>query len=373
MGEPSLKYLFINSTAGVGSTGRIAAETSRQLMAQGHQCMIAYGRSIANCQDIPTCRIGSGFDNRVNGVLCRCFDNHGFGTRAATEQFLKKVREYDPDVIWLHNIHGYYIHVGLLFSYLKTCGKQIFWTLHDCWALTGHCAHFDYVGCERWKTGCHDCPQLKEYPASLLADRSRKNYALKKELFTGIPNLTLIVPSHWLEKRVKESFLRDYPVEVRYNQVNREVFRPTPSSFREKYHLENKKILLGVANIWTERKGFGDFLALSQMLDDSFQIVMVGLNEKQMKCLPETILGLPRTDSVQQLAELYTAADCYLNPSVEETFGMTVLEAVSCGTTPIVYEGTACEEVTQQFGGIAVPRGPEHLFRAVTDLLSGGN
>ena len=169
-----MKYLFINSVAGFGSTGRIAAEQCRGLMAQGHECVLAFGREEANCSDIPTVRIGTPLDFRLHGAKSRLLDDSGFGSRRATRRFLDWVREYDPDVIWLHNVHGYYIHLGELFPYLRGCGKTIFWTLHDCWSFTGHCAYFDYVGCDRWKTGCHDCPQKRAYPASILLDNSRK-------------------------------------------------------------------------------------------------------------------------------------------------------------------------------------------------------
>ena len=207
-----MKYLFINSVAGFGSTGRIAAETCRELSKAGHECVLAFGREKTNCDDIQTVQIGSSRDYRLHGLRNRLLDDHGFGSKAATRRFLQWVREYDPDVIWLHNVHGYYIHIGELFSYLKTCGKQIIWTLHDCWAFTGHCAYFDFARCDKWKTGCHHCPEKGSYPASLFRDNSKGNYEAKKALFTGIPDLSLVVPSHWLEKRVKQSFLQEYPV-----------------------------------------------------------------------------------------------------------------------------------------------------------------
>ena len=362
-----MKYLFINSVAGFGSTGRIAAEKCRELMRQGHTCVLAYGRQKANCDDIETWQIGASLDYRLHGVMNRVLDNHGFGSKGATKQFLERVKEYDPDVIWLHNVHGYYINIELLFSYLKTCGKKILWTLHDCWSFTGHCAYFDYVGCDRWKTGCHHCPQKKGYPSSMLLDNSKNNYARKKELFCGIPNLTLIVPSYWLEGRVKNSFLKEYPVEVVYNTVDPQVFHPVSGDFREKYGLENAKILLGVANVWEERKGLRDFVKLSQMLEEPYKIVLVGLSPEQLRELPENILGLPRTNSIQELVEIYSAADIYVCPSVEETFGMTPLEAHACGTPAIVYEDTACEEIASKFGGTVVRRGPEYLLRAILE------
>ena len=368
-----MKYLFINSVAGFGSTGRIAAEKCRELMKDGHECVLAFGREKANCDDIPTVQIGTAMDYKIHGVRCRLLDDHGFGSYGATKKFLKWVKQFDPDVIWLHNIHGYYIHIGLLFDYLRICGKKIIWTLHDCWAFTGHCAYFDFAGCGKWKTGCFSCPQKGSYPASIGLDGSRGNYQRKKQLFTGIPDMHLVVPSHWLEKRVRQSFLQDYPVDVVYNTINREIFKPTMGDFREKHGLEDKKILLGVASVWDERKGLKDFLALHKLLDDRYQIVLVGLTQEQIAGLPEGILGLPRTNSMEELAQAYTAADVFLNPSAEETFGMTAMEARCCGTEAIVYRDTACEEIVNQFGGLAVEKGAEHLYAAIRKLTEEGN
>ena len=363
-----MKYLFINSVAGFGSTGRIAAETCRELMKEGHECVLAFGRDAANCDDIRTVRIGSPVEFKLHGIRSRLLDDHGFGSKAATESFLQWAKAYDPDVIWLHNVHGYYIHLPLLFAWLRSCGKKIIWTLHDCWAFTGHCAYFDFVGCDKWKTGCHSCPQKESYPASVGLDNSKRNYENKKFLFTGIPDLQLIVPSYWLKSRVEQSFLKEYPVEVVYNTINQEIFKPTPSDFREKYALEGKTILLGVASVWDARKGLQDFIDLSRLLDESYKIVLIGLSPSQIQSLPEEILGLPRTNSMTELAQAYSAADIFLNPSTEETFGMTAMEARCCGTEAIVYQNTACEEIVDKFGGIAVPRGPENLLAAIQNL-----
>lgn len=351
-----MKYLFINSVAGCGSTGRIAAEKCRELMAQGQECRLAFGRDKANCDDIPTIQIGTPMDYKLHGVMSRCLDNHGFGSKAATRRFLELVKEYDPDVIWLHNIHGYYIHIGELFAYLKGCGKTIYWTLHDCWSFTGHCAYFDFVGCDRWKTGCHNCPQKKSYPASLLLDNSRANFEKKRELFTGIPNLTLITPSQWLADLVKQSFLKEYPVQVVYNTINTEVFKPTPSDFRKKHGLENKKIVLGVANVWEERKGLKDFVALSEMLEESYKIVLVGLTQEQSRLLPENILALPRTNSMQELAGIYSAADVFANPTYEENYPTVNLEARACGTRVVCYDAGGSKETLRKTDAL-IPKG----------------
>lgn len=367
-----MKYLFINCVAGFGSTGRIVADACRELMAQGHECRIAFGRKTNGAEDIPAIPVGSKAILLTNVLETRLLDNEGFAARESTRRLVRKIREYDPDVIWLHNLHGYYLNLPILFSYLKTCGKEIRWTLHDCWAFTGHCVYFDYVRCDKWKTGCSHCPQKREFPASYGLDRSRRNYEMKKRLFTGIPNVTLYTPSNWLAKRVKQSFLKDYPVEVLYNTVDPAVFRPVESDFRKKHGLENKKMLLGVASVWERRKGLHDFVKLSGMLDDRFRIVLVGLPPELIRKMPESILALPRTTDVQELVGIYSAADLYVCPSTEETFGMTVLEAMRCGTNALVYQDTACEEVAVPLGGVAVPRGVDNLKKAILELLEGG-
>ena len=351
-----MKYLFINSVAGIGSTGRIAVEKCRELTAQGHECVLAYGREKTNCDDITTLQIGTALDFKLHGAMNRVLDNHGFGSVRATHRFLQQVQEFDPDVIWLHNIHGYYLHVGMLFDYLKTCGKKILWTLHDCWSFTGHCAYFDFAGCDRWKTGCHDCPQKKVYPASFVLDNSRGNYEKKRQMFTGVNDLTLITPSKWLAGLVKQSFLREYPVEVIYNTVNTDVFRPTPGNFREKHGLEDKKILLGVASVWEERKGLQDFVKIAKGLEGPYRIVLVGVTAELAKRLPGNILPIPKTYSARELAEIYTAADVFVNPTYEDNFPTVNLEARACGTRVVSYDTGGCAE-TLGPGDTLVPKG----------------
>ena len=367
-----MKYLFINSVCGVGSTGRIVAEKCRELMAQGHECRVAFGRKEANSQDLSVIRIGTSKDYCLHAVQSRIFDNHGFGSQRATMQLLEQIRAYDPDVIWLHNLHGYYIHIGLLFGYLKTCGKEIRWTLHDCWAFTGHCAYFDYVNCQRWRSGCYDCPQKKTYPASFLMDRSSCNYEQKRELFTGIPNLTLITPSVWMRDLVKESFLKEYPVEVCCNTVDTDIFHPVQSNFRGQHNLEQKKILLGVASVWEPRKGLEDFVKLSGELDGRYQVVLVGVTEAQAKKLPRNILTILRTNSPTELAQIYSAADVFVNPTYEDNYPTVNLEAQACGI-PVVCYDTGGSSETLKAGSVLVPKGDlQAMKEAICRMTDGG-
>lgn len=333
-----MKYLFINTVAGSGSTGRIAADKCRELQAQGHQCVLAYGRWKANCGDIETYKIGTALDYQLHGMYTRLFDKHGFGSKAATKKFLKWVDKYNPDIIWLHNIHGYYLNIEMLFDYLKKADKKIVWTLHDCWSFTGHCAYFTYAECDKWKTGCYQCVQKNYYPKSVVLDNSKGNYGRKRKSFCGVKDMTLIAPSQWLADLVKESFLKEYPIEIVRNTIDKNIFKATTGNFRSKYGLENKKMLLGVANTWEERKGLSDYLKLSEMLSDNYKIVLVGLNKRQMKNLPDNVLGLAKTESAEQLAEIYTTADVFVNLSYEENYPTVNLEAQACGTPVIAYD-----------------------------------
>ncbi|MBQ8308196.1 MAG: glycosyltransferase [Clostridia bacterium] len=345
-----MKVLMINSVCGVGSTGRICTDMAQILEKEGHDCKIAYGRApVPERFQKDAIRIGSDLGVNVHAGLSRIFDSTAFHSKRATKKFIKRIKEYDPDVIHLHNLHGYYIHLGILFDYLRSCGKRIIWTLHDCWAFTGHCAYFDIVGCEKWKTGCYACPQKRGYPSSLLFDRSKKNYAAKKKLFSGIPNLTIVTPSQWLADLVQESFLQQYSVEVIHNGIDLSVFKPTESDFRKKYGLENKTVVLGVANVWVSSKGFDDFIQLSTMLDEKYKIVLVGVTEQQKSNLPENVIGISRTNSVQELAEIYTAADVFVNPTKQDNYPTVNLEAQACGTPVITYRsGGSVESVRKE-------------------------
>ena len=343
--------MIINSVCGTGSTGRICSKIAREYSDNGYEVKIAYGRSsfVPKEDEKFAVKIGGGFDLKTHAIKTRLFDKHGLGSVNATKNFLKWADEFDPDVLWLHNVHGYYINYQLLFKWIKTRpDMQVKWTLHDCWAFTGHCSYFSAVGCEKWKTLCRKCPQKKQYPKSSLFDNSKNNYLKKKASFTGVKKMEIITPSYWLSDLVKLSFLKDYPVEVRHNTIDTAVFKPTPSDFRKRLDIENKKIVLGVAGVWDSRKGFSDFIGLSELLDERYVIVLVGLSEKQIKKLPKNVIGIARTNSAKELAEIYSAADVFLNLTYEDNYPTVNLEAQACGTPCITYRtGGSVESVPE--------------------------
>lgn len=345
-----MRVLQINSVCGIRSTGRIASDLAEALVKQGNECKVAYGRESVpdKCKDIAI-RIGSKNTVKIHALRTRLFDNHCLASTKATREFIKWVKFYNPDIIHLHNLHGYYIDIRVLFSYLKQVDIPVVWTLHDCWAFTGHCAHFTVAGCNKWKCECYHCSQIHGYPQSWLLDRSKRNFNIKKEQFSNLSNMILVTPSEWLAGLVKKSFLGQYPVMTIHNSIDTSVFKETPSLFREKYGLINKIIVLGVASAWGEKKGLVDFIKLARMLDNKYKIVLVGLTREQMKRMPSNILCVERTNNTHELAEIYTAADYYVNLTYEDNYPTTNLEAQACGTPCITYRtGGSVESVPEE-------------------------
>lgn len=360
------------STTYQAAPGRIM-EMIQQLGEENEFKMIgAIGRGQGS-NNVEYISIGSKWDIYKHVVITRIFDKHGFGSKKATIDFINKVKEIDPDIIHLHNIHGYYINIEILFDYLKEANKPVVWTLHDCWSFTGHCAYFDYAGCEKWKTGCHSCPENKAYPSSMIFDNSKTNYINKKDIFTGVKNLNIVTPSQWLADLVQESFLNEYPVKVINNGIDLNVYKPTESSFREKYNLQYNFIILGVASTWDRRKGLKYFVEMSKVLEKDERIVLVGLSEKQLKEIPNNIIGISRTNNVEELVEIYSSADVFVNPTLEDNFPTTNLEALACGTPVITFNtGGSVESVDENTGFIVEKGNIIELTNLIKDIKKKG-
>lgn len=340
-----MRVYFINTVCDTGSTGRIVASQARKIIEDGGEIRIAYGRGECRSKDLDSIRITGEADRYCHALMTRLTDKHGLYSKKATKRLVEDIKKFNPDLIMLHNLHGYYINYEMLMEFLRGYGKAIRWTLHDCWTYTGHCAYYSYAHCEKWKTGCEKCSELKQYPACMTGGNVSDNYERKKKAFAGIPNMTLITPSEWLKNEVKKSFLNEYPVEVINNTVNTDVFKKTDSDLRERFGIKDKTLLLGVANIWDRRKGLEDFLRLKNRLDDKkFAMVLIGLNDKQIRDLPEDVIGIKHTESVEELAMWYSVADYFLNLTHEDNYPTTNLEAVACGTRVITYNVGGCIE-----------------------------
>lgn len=350
-----MKILMINTVCGILSTGRICTDIAEVLEKEGHECKIAYGRmTVPEKYQKYAIKFGNSFTNKIDAGFSRILDNGGLNSKIPTLYLIKKIKDFAPDIIHLHNIHGSYINIKILFKFLKKYNKPVVWTLHDCWTYTGHCAHFTLIGCNKWKTLCSKCPHKRSYPKSLFLDRSTRNHKLKKKLFTSLDKVTIITPSQWLADVTKQSYMGKYDIYPIPNGVDLEAFKPTQGDFRKKHGLENKKIILGVASAWGKNKGTEEFAKLSQTLSNDYKVVMVGLSEAQAEKMPKEILTLPRTNSISELAEIYTAADIFLNPSRQETMGLTTVEAMACGTPVLTSNLTAVPEVVDENSGLVL-------------------
>lgn len=364
--------LQVNSALNYGSTGRIVENIGLKAVSKGWQCYVAHGARYQNKSNLATYQITTLREEQWAVVVSRLFDRHGLSSSNATKRFISFIEEIKPDIIHLHNIHGYYLNYEILFEYLIQTEIPVVWTLHDCWAYTGHCVHFDYIGCNKWKEGCFNCPSLKSYPSSYGLDNSSNNFALKQKLFTSIGNrLTLVTVSNWLKEITSQSFFSNNHIKTIYNGVDTKSFHTISSvSLRKKYHLENRYVLIGVATAWSDSKGFYDYIHLRKLLPDNYVIILVGLAQSLDNQLPSGMIGIERTQHVSELAQLYSAADVVLSLSKQETFGMTIVEAFSCGTPAIVYNKTAVPEIlTLETGIIVEPGNYKELVAAIQEVV----
>lgn len=369
-----MKKIVQINVSNYGSTGNIMKMIHKKGVEAGVEMYSFYGRGKkSNIKGIE--KFGNPIDIVIHVLISRLLDMDGKGSYFVTKKLIRKIKKINPDVIHLHNIHGYYINIRLLFNYLSKNNIKVIWTLHDCWAFTGHCAYFDNINCNLWKYECHNCLQKKEYPKSIFIDRSRKNFNERKEIFNSLKqnNLIIVTPSIWLKKLVKQSFLSQYNVEVINNDIDTHIFRPTRSDFRFKNQLQNKKVILGVANVWDERKGLSIFKQLAKELDEKYQIVLVGLNDKQINELPNNIIGINKTKNQKELAGIYTTADVFFNPTSEDNYPTVNLEAQACGTPVITYNSGGSKETLFHPLSIGIDKKEQNLNLIIEQISNKKN
>lgn len=351
----SFTIFQISSEVNSGSVGRIAEQIGEQVIQNGWKSYIAFARD--NQPSLSqTIRIGGKFDLIRHALLTRLTDYHGFGSIKATKELIKIVNKINPDLIHLQHLHGYYINIELLFEYLSKSKIPVVWTFHDCWSFTGHCAHYEFVNCQKWQTQCEKCPQIHEYPKSFV-DNSYENYNKKKQIFNSVNNMTIVPVSNWLGDETKKSFLKNQKIKVIQNGIDIEKFNiRTNNQVKERYNLENKFLILGVASPWNNRKGLKYFVELSKRLPNDYQIILVGLTKQQINELPSNIIGIERTESVKELADLYSVANVFINPTLEDTFPTTNLEALACGTPVVTFRSGGSPEAVSEETGIVVEK-----------------
>ena len=347
-----MRILEIN-TVNFGSTGHIMLRIADLARSEGHEAVCSFYARRNKPADPDTIYIGNKISHNLHKKFSKYTGYNGRLSVISTWNFLRKVRKFDPDIIHIHNLHDRFINVPMLFKFIKKNNIKVIWTLHDCWSFTGQCVHFTIAGCDKWKTGCHDCPQIHVYPASNV-DRTKKMWELKKQWFTGVKDMTIVTPSVWLSNLVKESYLKDYPVKVINNGIDLGVFKPTESDFRAKNNLEGKFIILGAASIWEKRKGIDVFIELAKRLDDRFKIVLVGTNDEDDKILPDNIISIHRTSNQKELAEIYSSADLFFNPTREENYPTVNMESIACGTPVMTFKTGGSPEIIDDKTGVVV-------------------
>jgi glycosyltransferase involved in cell wall biosynthesis len=318
-------------------------------------------------------KIGNKLNAFLHVVISRLYDRHGFGSRQSTKKFLKKISKLNIDVIHLHNIHGYYINIELLFEFIKNNQIPVVWTFHSCWAFTGHCSHFDYIGCEKWKTGCHDCPQIRSYPKSFFIDNSKINYLDKKRIFNDVNSLYIVTPSKWLEVLTKQSFLNHYNVLTINNGIDLSVFKYGSSNLKKMLKIESKFVILGISSSWDDTKGLDYFIKLSSMIAKDQVILIVGLDKKSKINLPENIISYGKTNNSYELVEIYRGVDVLVNPTLQDTFPTINLEALACGTPVVTFNTGGSPESINNSVGLVVEKGNiEALYRGLNVIKTKG-
>lgn len=350
------KLFQINVSLNYLSTGKIAEGIAMVAKNHGWNCYTAYSGRYGRPSNFPALMVSSKLEEYVHYAKSLLYDGQGLGSKHATRRLIRKIRTISPDVVHLHNIHGSFINYEIIFQYLQEQNIPIVWTMHDCWPFTGHCAYFDRVGCEKWKELCRACPQRHSYPKSLV-DRCERNFLKKKMLFGSYDNLTLVPVSSWLGDLVSESFLKNKPIQVIHNGIDLKVFRPTISDVRNRYSIGNKCMLLGVANGFGGRKGLRDFIQLADLLGPEYKVVLVGATDEERQNIPNNVIALGKTENILELVKLYTTADIFLNPTYEDNFPTTNLEALACGTPVITYRTGGSPEALDDTTGIVVEQG----------------
>ncbi len=368
-----MKKLVQINTVCNGSTGKIMCDIAKEAENQGYKTYCFYGRGNAS-KETNCIKIGNNIGAYFHVFLTRIFDKHGHGSYFATKKLVKQIKSINPDVINLHNLHGYYLNIGVLFKYLKNdYNGKIIWTFHDCWPFTGHCTHFVNASCDKWLTECKKCPQKKVYPKSILFDNSKRQYLYKKHLFSDINNLEIVTASNWMKDLIKQSFLKDYKVNVISNGINIDIFKSNiDKNIYKKYNIPtNKKIILGVSSVWNIQKGLDIFKKLSAIIDkNKYVIVMVGLEKEQLNELDNNIIKILKTDNIEDLVKIYSISDVFVNPSIEESFSLVTVEALSCNVPIIVPNTTATQEFVTKDNGLVVEHNLSSYYEAIKEITS---
>lgn len=369
-----MKVVQINAVYGIMSTGRNVMEISNVLTNEGHECLTFYGNHPGNYQG-DTRFMGSFLSHKVHALTSRLFADAGKGSIFATRRLVEFLSEYKPDIVHLNNLHGNFIHINKILNYLADNDIATVVHLHDCFFFTGGCMHYTVNNCYKWQTDCNNCRFLSRGKDFIFKNRASRNLKNKIHLFNAIPRLAVCGVSKWTEQEARRSpvFAKAKIITHIYNWIDLNLFKPqsedSNKTTRKRLGIDNQIMLLGVASGWGNAKGLDDFNALARQMPDA-KIVLVGKMPADVKLEPN-IISVGATDSVIELARLYSAADVFVHLSREETFGKVVAESLACGTPAVVYDSTALPElIDENTGRVINPGDIETAVQAIHNLRS---
>lgn len=370
-----IKILQVNTVSGIGSTGRNVIELGHKIEEVGFESYIAYGQGTSYGKN--HFKIGGFLENHIHNLFSRVFGKQGYMTKSGTRKLIKFIEEIEPSIIHLGNLHGNYLNIEIFFQYLSKKNIPIVWSIHDCWAYTGKCAHYTEIGCYKWQIVCNKCPQVQKYPPSLFFDKSKVMFKDKKRLFTGVKNMVIVPVSDWLCNELKFSYFNKYPIKRIYNWIDLETFNLKAEKCYNSYKIDkNKFIILGVSAGWSKSDiKMQDFIKLEKLISqysNEFQIVLLG-EQKEKGCIPKTFIHIPYVENKRHLASIYASADVYVHLATEDTFGKVIAESMACGTPAIAYDSTVYPEVVKEgCGYIAKKRDVFDVFEKIKLIEKNG-
>lgn len=336
------------------STGNITLNIARTAREEGFKVYTFFRNSrMGNKQkDDTQSFIGYWLDRVISERLSYITGLNGYFNIINTHSFINELDKINPDLVHIHSLCDNYLNIRILFTYLAKKNIPVIWTLHDNWPFTGRCAQ---NRCTKWQEGCGNCPHKDYYPKTLFFDNSKTVLRKRNEIYNRLENMTIVTPSKWLGDLVKLSILKKFPVKVINNGIDLDVFKPTESDFRKRYNLNNKKVLLGVAYYWDDSKGVDVFIELSKRLPDDYKIVLVGTNDEVDKILPDNIVSIHKTYNKEELVEIYSACDLFVNPTRDENYPTVNMEAIACGLPVLTFDTGGSAEIINETTGSSVP------------------
>ncbi len=351
-----MNILQINANYGYGSTGLIVEDIGKMLVRHGHKAFFAYQNTNKNINN--GYRMGNKIDWKLHALFSRLFGRQGYYSSLPTKKLIKYIDKISPDVVHLHNLHSNYVHLNKLLEHLAISDIPTVITMHDCWYFTGKCFHYVDAHCNRFITGCGDCPKKNAPPKSLLFDCSAPVLADRKKYISAIPRLEIVGCSDWICNEAQKGILNSYKITTIHNGVDTDVFKPYDSVLLKKEQgFIDKYVVMGMANKWMLPSNRDALEKVVASLDKNTVLMIVGCTSAQidmLKRLSENVVGIGFIFDRHKLAQYYSMADVFVNITHADTLPTVNMESICCGTPVITYDSCGSTELVFEGCGIIV-------------------